>query len=565
MKKRLLKYILACSLLAVGGTSCQDRLDYNEITEYDSEEVFSSFKRTRSFVSNIYSRLQNGLNDGYKRGALLASACDEAEFAWTDSNIHHFFNGAWNKNNPLSTTWSDMYSAIRAVNFYLRESQGQTFESYKHNEDYNQEMERFERYQYEVRFLRALFYFNLVRTYGDVPLITTVISEDEANTLSRTSADEVFQFIYDECDDIAEKLPVDYANVPYAETGRITRLAVYALKARAAMYAASPLFSQPDKNKWKYAAEANKMVLDECTKNGVKLDKYQDLWGDQNHKVAEVILECRLGEMNDFERNNFPVGVEGGNSGNCPTQTLVDAYRMKSTGKLPNEPNSGYNAQNPYVGRDPRFDMTIAHNGTAKWPAYNTISLQVYNGGINGFPTPGATTTGYYLKKYCDSSVDLRPNYINKKYHSWIIFRLGEFYLNYAECVFNYLGSADAKDAVFTMSPVEALNHLHQRPGVGMPKVPTGMSNEEFIQYYENERMVELAFEQHRFWDVRRWKKGDVLKSVKLMKVTYNQTDNKVTYEPFVKERSWEDKMYFFPISDVELRKNTNLTQNPGW
>ena len=565
MKKRLLKYMLACSLMVVGGTSCQDRLDYNEVTEYDSQEVFSSFNRTRSFVSNVYSRLQNGMNDGFKRGAVLASACDEAEFAWTDSNIHHFFNGAWNKNNTLTTTWADMYSGIRAVNFYLRESQGQTFDSFKHNEEYLQEMERFERYQYEVRFLRAFFYFNLVRTYGDVPLITTVLTEDEANSLGRTSADEVFQFIFDECDDIADKLPVDYAEVSFAETGRVTKLAVYALKARAAMYAASPLFSEPDNSKWEYAAAANKKVLDECAKNGVVLQQYQALWGDQNYKGAEVIMERRLGELNEFEKNNFPVGVEGGNSGNCPSQTLVDAYRMKKTGKLWNEPNSGYNAENPYEGRDPRFELTIAHNGTVKWPAYNTTPLQVYDGGINGFPTPGASTTGYYLKKYCDNSVNLKPNYVNKKRHSWIIFRLGEFYLNYAESVFNYLGSADAKDATYTLSAVDALNVIRQRPGVGMPKIQTGLSNDEFINYYENERMVELAFEQHRFWDVRRWKKGEEFKTIKLMKVTFDSNSGKCTYTPVVKQREWDDKMYFFPIADVELRKNSNLKQNPGW
>lgn len=564
--KNIMKYMLSCLLMA-GAVSCQDRLEYNELTKSDSEIVFSSFVNTRDFVTNIYSKLENGLNDGYGRGALLASACDEAEFAWSDSNIHHFFNGAWSKNNTLTSAWDEMYNGIRAVNFYLKESKGRTFDQFINNEDYNEQMERFERYKYEVRFLRAYFYFNLVRTYGDVPLVTEVLTEDEANQQSRTPKEEVFQFIFDECDAIADKLPVSYADIPYTETGRITRLAVYALKARAAMYAASPLFAgeEENKEKWKFAAEANKKVLDECAKYGVKLGTYTQLWGVNNHKAPEVILEHRLGSINYFEINNFPIGVEGGNSGNCPSQTLVDAYRMKATGKLWDEDGSGYIAEDPYTGRDPRFEMTIAYNGTEKWPSDNKYPLQIYEGGLHGYPIPGASPSGYYLKKYCNSTVVLTPGKVTKKIHSWLIFRLGEFYLNYAECVFHYLGSADAKNVFFNLSPVESLNKLRTRSDVDMPEIPTGLSNEEFWKYYENERMVELAFEQHRFWDLRRWKKGDELKKIRLMKLTYDTSSLTITYMPYEKERMWDDKMYFFPIADSEIRKNPNLVQNEGW
>ena len=149
------------------------------------------------------------------------------------------------------------------------------------------------------------------------------------------------------------------------------------------------------------------------------------------------------------------------------------------------------------------------------------------------------------------------------KRHSWVTFRLGEFYLNYAEAVFNYLGSADATDAVFTMSPVEAVNKVRNREDVKMPDFPSGMSADEFIQKYRRERMVELAFEGHRFWDVRRWKDGDSQKNIIEMQITKNG-DN-YTYKRVTKSRYWNDKMYLFPIPDSEMRKNPNLTQNPGW
>ena len=269
--------------------------------------------------------------------------------------------------------------------------------------------------------------------------------------------------------------------------------------------------------------------------------------------------------MNTLESNNFPIGVEGGKSGNCPTQTLVDAYQMKSTGLNWDESGSGYNLAKPYDGRDPRFALTVAKNGDTSWPNYNVMPLQTYEGGANGAPISGATPTGYYLKKYCDATVNLQPNSTNTKRHSWITYRLGEFYLNYAEAVFHALGSADATNATFTMSARDAVNKIRQRSDVTMPNLPAGLSNSDFEKKYMNERMVELAFEGHRFWDVRRWKKGELLNKVTLMKLTKNSGTGDIIYTRVVKNRLWDDKMYFSPIPDQEIRRNGNLTQNQGW
>jgi hypothetical protein len=560
MKIRNITWIVGCLMLFF---ACSDQLNYNEYVGYNKDQIFSSFDRTMNFVTNIYSYLDYDF--GNYDGAMLASACDEAEYAWTSSSIHDFYNGSWSPTNPKSGVWSSSYAAIRAANLYLEASKGQTFSDFKYNKDYGDQMARFNRYQYEVRFLRAYFYFNLVRQYGDVPFTDKVLSETEANSLSRTSADAIFKFIVSECDDIVNQLPVSYGNLPYKETGRVTRGAVLALKARALLYRASPLFnSNNDKLLWKEAALANKAVIDSCASYGIKLGTYSALWGTDNYNAGEMIFVRRIGDLNSLEANNFPIGVEGGKSGNCPTQTLVDAYGMKPTGKLWNEENSGYDPNKPYDNRDPRFGFTIAKNGDKGWPTYNQLPLQTYEGGANGYPIPGATPTGYYLKKYLDPSVDLRPNYTNTKRHSWITFRLGEFYLNYAEAVFNYLGSADATDNIFTLSARDAVNVIRQRSDVGMPKLPTGLSNDDFLKKYKNERMVELAFEGHRFWDIRRWKDGNVLRSITLMKIT-KIGDNNFTYTRLERKRLWDDKMYFFPIPDAEIRKNSNLTQNPGW
>lgn len=560
MKLKNILFGLACmSFMA----SCAD-LDYREYTTYDKSYVFTDFGRTGAVVTNIYSYLDSDLPaDGS-----LCSACDESEYAWSWSTVLGYTDGRWSSTNAYSR-WS--FEGIRKANFFLEESVNSDFSELRFDKNYEAEMKRFNRYQYEVRFLRAYFYFNLARAYGDVPLITKVLTEEEANQVSRTPVAEVFDFIVKECDDIADELPVDYtklendaANGTSPETGRITKQAVLALKARTLLYWASPLFNEDnDPTLWQRAAQASKDVLDFCDANNIQLGKYSEIWGTENYKAKEMIFVRRIGDTNSPETTNFPVGMENGNSGNCPSQTLVDAYEMQATGKAWNEEGSGYDANNPYSGRDPRLGMTIAVNGD-KWPDTNPNPLETYTGGRNALPIAGATPTGYYLKKYLDSTTDISSSTgSGGKRHSWVTFRLGEFYLNYAEAVFNYLGSADATDAVFTMSPVEAVNKVRNREDVKMPDFPSGMSADEFVQKYRRERMVELAFEGHRFWDVRRWKDGDSQKNIVEMQITKNG-DN-YTYKRVTKSRYWNDKMYLFPIPDSEMRKNPNLTQNPGW
>lgn len=571
MKLKRIIYGIACLTLLA---SCSDEMNYHEYNNYDKDYVNLNFGNVGGLMTNIYRDLDSDF--GNYSGAILGSATDESEYAYTGNEINHFYNGAWSPTNAKGSMWTTAYRAIANCNLYLAEFTGLTFPELKQNSDYPQQMFRYTNYQYEARFLRAYFYFNLARQYGDVPFTDKVLTGAEANALSRTSAQTIFEYIASECDDIKDKIIADYTDLgdmalptEPAENGRAGRLAVLALKARSAMYAASPLFNTTNDNKlWQKAASANKELLDACKASGMKLAKsYDALWAADNWSAAEpygeIIFYRRVGDSNSFESYNFPAGVEGGKGGNCPTQTMVDAYEMKATGKLWNETGSGYNAAKPYDGRDPRFALSIAKNGDKKWPNYNTLELQTYQGGLNGEPLAGATPTGYYLKKYCNTAIDLRPGKTNKLKHSWITFRLGEFYLNYAEAVFKYLGDAYATSSEFPMSASEAVNQTRRRSS--MPDVPAGLNANDFWKKYQNERMVELAFEGHRFWDVRRWKEGDKhFKSIDEMKITKNE-DGSFTYTRKSVDRTWDDKMYFFPIPQTELLRNTNLKQNTGW
>lgn len=555
MKLKNICFGIVCAAALAG---CTDKMDYHEYTSYDKEYVFSDFGRTSGFVNNIYSYLDYDLPGS----GSLASACDEAEMALTYSSVLDYTNGNWNALNPKSL-WN-YYVPIRAVNYYLKNAKDLDFYDLRFTEDYEAQMNRFKRYQYEVRLLRAYYYFQLVRAYGDVPFTTSILTETEANSLERTPASEIFDFIVSECDAVAPELPIDYSklendaagNSEKPETGRVTQGTALALKARALLYRASKLFNESEsKELYKEAAKANLDVINFCSKNGISLGKYTDLWGENNWKASEMIFVRRVGATTDPEVTNFPIGLENARSGNCPTQTLVDAYEMKNG----SEPNP----KDPYTGRDPRFAMTIAVNGD-KWPNTNPNPLEIYVGGRNASPIPYATQTGYYLKKYVDGSTDISASTgSGGKVHSWVTFRLGEFLLNYAEATFKYFGGADNKDGELTMSAREAVNKIRKRTGVDMPEFPEGMSSDNFWKRYKNERMVELAFEGHRFWDVRRWKEGG-FNSIARVVITKN-TDDSFTYTRNTKSLVWDDKMYFYPIPDAERRKNPNLTQNPGW
>jgi len=554
-------------------------MEYKEYNVYDKDYITQNFTRIGGFMTNLYNMVDYDFGN-FSSGAMLASASDESEYSQMGNAIEDFYNGAWSPSNAkesLPSGWTKMYQGIATANAFLDEFQDATFEELMLNTDYSAQMHRYRNYQYEARFMRSYYYFNLVKAYGGVPLIDHVMTAEEVNLLSRSSADEIFKFIIAECDDIKDKIVENYSDLgQYAldteETGRADRLAVLALKARAALYWASPLFnSAGDTERWHQAALYTKQLIDACEARGKGLAaNYGDLWSARAYNTANIAKEVIFGRRYNsssagdhvVEGYNYPVGIEGGTGGNCPTQNLVDAYDMKN-GLPIGDADSGYDEANPYDNRDPRLAVTIAKNGDV-WPTYQTAALQIWQGGANGEPQTNATPTGYYLKKLCNGSISLASNStVQNATHMWLTFRMGEFYLNYAEAVFRYLGSADATSSELPMSALEATNMTRQRAGVGL--LPTDMDNATFWTRYQKERMVELAFEGHRFWDVRRWKEANkFLTSITEMKLTRN-ADGTITYTRKNVARQWSEKMYLFPIPQAECIKNPNLTQNTGW
>lgn len=572
------KYIISAILALALSSSCSDKMNYKEYNIYDKDYIVENFVNVGGFMTNLYNTVDYDFGN-FSSGAMLASASDESQYSKLGNGIEDFYNGAWSPSNAkesLPSAWTKMYEGIATANEFLDNFQGETFDELKYNTDYQAQLHRYNNYKYEARFMRAYFYFNLAKTYGGVPLIDHVMTPDEINSLERTSSDDIFRFIISECDAIKDSIVEDYSNLgQYAlnseETGRADRLAVLALKARAALYWASPLFNAlADKERYHHAALYTKQLLDECDKRGKGLaTSYSDLWSARAYNTSSISKEIIFGRRYNstsagdhvVEGYNYPAGIEGGTGGNCPTQNLVDAYDMKN-GKPITDPTSGYDEDNPYSDRDPRLNATVAKNGDV-WPSYQDNALQTYEGGANGEPLAGATPTGYYLKKLCNGSISLASNSSMKNAtHTWLTFRVGEFWLNYAEAVFQYTGSATATTADLPLSAIETVNMTRRRAGVGDI---TDTDPATFWTRYKNERMVELAFEGHRFWDVRRWKEADkYFTSVTEMKITKGD-DGATTYTRHTTSRQWDDKMYLFPIPQTERLKNPNLTQNPGW
>ena len=546
-----IKNILSLTAVAVALASCGDKMDYKEYSVYDEDYIKTTFDRAAGLVTSVYNDLDSDF--GNFGGAMLASATDESVYSHSGNAIEKFYDGGWSAtNNNDASAWTKCWRGISYANLFLDKFKDETFQDYLTDLDYKQELAQYQNLQYEARFLRAYYYFRLVRMFGGVPLITTTMDANETNTQPRKTSDEIFQFIISECDAIKDVIVKDYANLGNMqlksknETGRANNLAVLALKARAALYYASPLFnSSNDKERWHQAALANKAVIDECKSRGMKLSAdYASLFQKDNWTNTEECIFVRriYSSTNTFEKYNFPIGLENAGGGNCPTQNLVEAY----------EPG------------DIRLAATVAMNGE-QWP---NETLETFVGGANGMPIAYATPTGYYLKKYVNKSLTIGAKNATTERHHWVIFRLAEFYLNYAEAMLNYVDDGYTTASDLGMTAAQAINVVRTRAKLG--NIATGLDKDGFAAKLENERFVELAFEGHRFYDLRRWKKAGEAKyrTIKTMYITKKDdgTFNEEVKTDATTRAYWDDKMYLFPIAQSEILKSGNtLTQNPGW
>ncbi|WP_159517919.1 RagB/SusD family nutrient uptake outer membrane protein [Sunxiuqinia indica] len=567
-------YILGIFLIFLLN-SCED-LDRDIITNISEEEVNTHYNYSNARATALYTDLPDGFFE--IGGALIASAGDEAEHTLETSSIQDFNVGSWNEISNPGNVWAKYFGAIRNVNLFLENSDEIDLEIYRldpapdQQEIYRTRSLEIKRWKYEGRFLRAYYYFQLIKRYGGVPIINqSMVMGDEYENIQRSSLQDCINFITSECDSAAAQLPAKYDDT---NLGRITKGAALALKAKVLLYAASELwnntswasgFSSPElislptadrAARWKAAADAAKAVIDLDGSGYALSDNYRNLFiTAQSFQSPEHILVRRYGSSNSFEKACWSIGFDMGKSGNAPSQNIVDAYEIKvdETTAIPFDWNNADHAANPYMAnRDPRLYANVIVNNST----YKGRTMEIWEGGRDGKGKNLATKTGYYLKKFLDENINLLTG--TSSIHSWSLIRLADVYLWYAEALNEYdPGNADIKFYV---------DQIRQRNTVDMPPVPDGLDQSEMREVIRHERIVELAFEGHRVWDLRRWMTAPQVLNAPLKGTSIVKNGNEFSYSVItVENRVFEPKMYFYPIPRQELLKMPNWLQNPLW
>jgi putative outer membrane protein, probably involved in nutrient binding len=552
-------YISAAISIAFTLSSCNGFLDREEDSFIDKTATFDSYNRTKQYLTYAYTLLPDGLNR-FSREAMLASATDDAEFAIESAEIQQFNNGSWNALNNPDDVWNRYYSGISKCCTLLENTNHVNLDISRLDPDkqveYANSLKDIRMWRAEARFLRAYFHFELLKRYGPIPIVTSTLSiNGNYENTPRPTMKEVVDFIAKECDIAADTLELTpWRNVNDA-FGRATKGAALALKSRLLLYAASPLYvdfgDTNEANKptdvalWKLAADAAKAVID---LNQYELaSSYGDLFKN-DFQNKEYIFVRRYAANSDFEKSNFPVSF-GGKGGTNPSQNLVDDYEMLDG--TPFDWNDPAKAAQPFENRDARLGATILMN----MAPFKGKKVATYPEGADASPNPNATKTGYYLRKFLNEDVNIQTGGSSGG-HVVPLFRLAEIYLNYVEAL-NECDPTNPDIALY-------LNKVRNR--ASLPNV-SALSQEQMRAVIQHERRVELAFEEHRSWDVRRWKIASSTLGAPLMGVQIERKPlGGYTYMPVkVEQRVFQPKMYWYPIPQSEVLKLKQWKQNNGW
>ena len=598
MKVKIYKFIMLLFGVLFLASCDKDFLETTPSTEFSETSVWSDPPLVETFINNIYWRL----DEPFSPGRLKANLVDEGHYRGNAPSLN--FNKCLltaDQIPGLSTpsrylTWNDIYKSIRFCNIFFEKIDGVPFDN-----TVTDGKTLKDRMTGEVHFLRAYNYFLLTRMYGGVPLITKAYELTDDFLIARNSYAECVDFMVAECDTAISMLPLTHSG---DNKGRATKGAAMTLKSRILLYAASDLFnttvftgySNPeyigytDANRtarWQKAKDAAKAVID---LGAYSLYKAIPLPGDSVAKnINEMFLAKNTVEdifVKYFTTNSTQqIALVSGPNGwhnwgtNAPLGDFVDDIEMKDGTRF--SWTNPVHATSPYKNRDPRFYANILYEGAKwkprtadvaptdpqgivqvgrweKWDAVNNKTVITY--GLDTRQSPienwNGGYPGYYLRKYQDPAVDAQYFYQTVP---WRYFRYGEIILNYAEACIELGQDAEARLYI---------NMIRRR--AGMPDITE--SGTALRDRYRHERKIELMFEDHRIWDVRRWVIGpQAYRLTHVIDVVYKLLPDKTTstvptytsknFETY----AWINKAYFFPILRDEMNKNSMLVQNPGY
>lgn len=549
--------ILALGIAMVATTSCDKFLDTSLDLNRTNETVKTDRSSIWAFANAFYSPMVYGYN--VIDNNIFASASDEAQQTSANSNVVYFNKGIINANvNPLSGQYNNCYEGIRAANFfldYVADGKGMALLEQNRNlvtdaVNYKRDVASLNWYIAEAHIARAYYYAELIKMYGGVPVIEQTMQQSGGKMVKRSSYEEVVEYIVKEIDDWKDKLAVNWNDFAERE-GRFTLGAALAIKARVLLYAASPLHNPGgDRAKWVRAAQAANELISNPDLNYSLSSEYGNYFnGNTSLGSAESIFIVRREANNNLEVRNYPITTQGGNSGVCPSHNLVASY----------EYTGNFDPQNPYANRDPRLEASVVVNGS-EW---NGRTIAMAAGESDDMAKANTTRTGYYLKKFLTDNLNLTQG--QNAQHNWVAYRYAEVLLNYAEAVNEAYGPKTTPEG-FPMTAYEALMMVRDRASVSLPK-PAATSIEAFRKAVKHERRVELAFEDHRYWDLLRWKDAMEVLNQPILGVKPTKAGDHYTYEVVeVAERVFQQRNYYLPFTRAEIENsNGTLEQNPSY
>jgi len=591
-----LKNIILLGVATTALTACDDLFEPALENNQDISLMFSDPGFARGIMDNANLVLP------YDESPTTDVATDDAVSNDIENNYKRMTNGTYwtSQNNPINQ-WDTRYHAIQYLNLFLENADQVPW-------DYSSEALNAmhnDNYKGNAYALRGLHFFYLLRAHcgkvnGNlmgVPIHLT--SEDAASNfnLPRNTFKECIDQIMSDFDEALKYLPEEYGDVndgavpaKYAQMGgtsdqynrafgklqrgKIDGRMIAAFKAQVALFAASPAYASANAGTYEQAAQyaaaslRNAGGLAGMDPNGWRWFEDTEMiqaFAFDNPDPAEICWRGVVGDSHSLEENNYPPSLDGHGRVN-PTQNLVDAFPM-ANGYPISHPSSGYDANNPYENRDPRLKTYILVNGETQGNKNTVINTASDNtetlDGINR-ENGSSTVTGYYLRKLLRSDVNLNP--ATDRRHFGARIRYTEIFLDYAEAA-NEAQGPKANVGGANFSAYDVIKAIRKRAGVGGANDPyleeCAQSQEKMRELIRNERRLELCFENHRFWDLRRWNLS-LNETARGVNITTQDGVTKYDYVD-VESRNYQDYMIYGPIPYTEIHKWSELLQNDGW
>jgi len=566
--KRKKIYSILFSVVIFAFAGCSDFLDTKIDRLTTPERVETQRGNLWNFANAFYAPLQYGFT--IMDNNLFAAASDEAQQTAAVSNVSYFNKGTINASvNPLSNLYYYYYEGIRAAYFFLDFAKnGEELLALNRDIssnaqvrlDYSRDVMRLNWYRAEAKVAIAYYYSELIKMYGGVPVVTTTMDKDpNKGAIPRSSYDQVVEHIVKLIDDELDNIQPDWGATRadgwsiVNQAGRFDKATALAIKARTLLYAASPRNNPAnDRNKWIRAAQAAHDLIEfkkyQMPQNRNYNAYFEGVGASDN---PESIYLIRKAVSNTPETRNYPISTPGGNSGITPTENLVSAYEYIG---IPDPTN-------PYVNRDPRLAATVVVNGS-RW---NNREIDQSPGGTDDMTKPNTSRTGYYLKKFLTDELNLVRD--ETAHHLWPLYRYAEVLLNYAEAMNEaYDQGPDHKPAGFTLSAREALMQVRNAASTSLPAVTTTDRNQ-FKNAVKHERRIELAFEDHRYWDLIRWGDAETVLNKPVQGVKVSKVDGYFRYQVVnVATRTFRPHHYYLPFTRTEIENSKGtMTQNDGY